>query len=478
MGPRTSRRARLSATVAGVLALLGCSPSHDGQTLHFSRGATEVRVTYLGEVSDTDVFGASGSLLDTVQPVDEFGRPRQGARAPRPGWLRFDYAVDGERHEVLVAKQPLMNFVSWDDIARAGGATSPEAGGGDGHAVARIKDQRGDEYIVRLPTCGRSTLGDLSEWNLLIGAAHRGDMDFTGPTYGWIRDPLDDDDLEVGFHGSLSWCQDVRGTARVARGYFFVSRFHVAPPHLRTDRLMWRPVLERVVDRPAAARAPPGVGGAPVTWSPSGRVGFAGAVRNVDLFGPGGRIDKLLGVTAGSVLDTGQPDWLRFVFEDKTLLVAAKPVRYALSWDAIAQAGAALGDGSRVRQGWRFHPQTAEVTGLDGTRYRVRLMDCGSATLDSGSEWNALLGGVHRGDGDFVRYPAGVYGWLAPPFDDESLHIGYEHASAAWCRNTLEIDGDLYGVNRGYLTVSRFHATPTGFAGAGFGWRPVLEAIP
>ena len=94
------------------------------------------------------------------------------------------------------------------------------------------------------------------------------------------------------------------------------------------------------------------------------------------------------------------------------------------------------------------------------------------------SEWNALMGGIHRGDGDFLPYPLGTYGWLTPSFDDHALNIGVGPGSATWCQETIEINGKAHGVNRGYVTISRFHATETAFAGSGFGWRPVLELIP
>jgi hypothetical protein len=217
----------------------------------------------------------------------------------------------------------------------------------------------------------------------------------------------------------------------------------------------------------------------PRQWSRSGRVGFVGIVSNSDLLGAAGSVDLQLNVVSGQRLDPKPPDWLKFSYEGKTLLVAARPLRYGLSWDSIARAGAALGDGSDVRVGSDSYRQDASVVGARGERYRVRLLRCGRSTLDLGSEWNALIGGIHAGDGDFRSAPQGVYGWLSPPFTDEDLGVGREAAGrATWCQETFEIGGEAFAVNRGYLTVSRFHATPTGFEGTGFGWRPVLEPLP
>lgn len=478
-------RLATAATLATTLLTAGgCTDQHDTETLRFAHGASDVEVVFHGEVADDEIFGPRHSLLDRVRPRDEKGRPRGRAVNARPGWLHFEYRIDGRRREVLIAKQPLLNQVSWDDVARAGAALAERSAIDVAGALlpqdARLKDARGYEYRVRLPSCGRSTLSDLSEWNLLIGAVHRGDPDFTGSRYGWVRKPYDDDDLKVGYHGSLNWCQELwQDQDRVARGYFFVSRLHAAAADLRTDRLHWRPVLEREPPTPEPSAVHRfDIAGATVQWAPSGRVSYVGAVENASLFGRAESIAGRVSVEGGRFVGNGQPEWLRFIVDGRVLLIAAHPVKYSVSWDAIAQAGAALGDGSNVRIGWRTYRQDAQVTGADGTRYRVRLLQCGRSTMDLSSEWNQLIGGVHRGDGDFGALPRGPYAWLDPPMNDGDLHIGMSDGSATWCQERIEVDGKLHGVNRGYLTVSRFHATETDYTGTGFGWRPVLESIP
>ncbi len=463
-------------------SLLGCS-APESETLRFAHGPADVEVTFHGEVSDAQLFGAGASLLDEILPLNEAGRSQGNRFDTAPGWLRFEYRIDDERREVLVAKRPLMNRVSWNDLARAGAAL----GDGASHFIggqpivqdAQVTDTQGNGYRVRLPTCGQSTLGDLSEWNLLIGAVHRGDRDFAGERYGWIRKPYGDKDLKVGYNGSLSLCQDSWLGGRVMRGYFFVSRFHADDPEVRSTRLYWRPVLERVL--PDAQPQPRFLDGdiyAPIRWSPSGRVGFAGAVRNAELFGESTGIADLLPVEGGELVDSGQPEWLRFLYQGKTLLVAAGPIKRSVTWDAIARAGAVMGDDSRLRVGWRRYRQGAQVEDAEGNRYRVRLLSCGTSTMDLRSEWNALIGGIHRGDGDFRPYPEGPYGWLNPPLEDLDVSVGEYPSATTWCQERIKIKRRLHAVNRGYLTVSRFHATETDYVGSGFVWRPVLEAIP
>lgn len=472
--------ARLGALLS-VLLLVGCVQG-ESETLRFAAGPADIEVTFHGEVADAALFGPGVSLLDHVHPVDERGRSRGSVFASTPGWLHFESRVDGRQRELLVAKRPLMNQVSWDDIARAGASLGNDSelaiGLGRFAQDARVTDAQGNEYRVRLPTCGDSSLANLSEWNLLIGAVHRGDMDFAGDRYAWVSRPYRDKDLKVGYAGSLSWCRNRWQGLPVVRGYFFVSRFHAAAPELRTNRLYWRPVLERVTPEPEAV--PMVLEGdiyAPITWSPSLRVGFAGRVSHEDLFGSAGGLHERIPVQGGDLLDDGRPDWLRFQHEGKTLLVAARPVLHSVSWDAIAKAGAVAGDGASLRLGWRRYRQDAAVEDRDGNRYRVRLLTCGQSTLDLRSEWNLLIGGIHRGDEDFRAYPDGVYGWLHTPFEDEDLNLASGLGSTTWCQERIRIKRKAHGVNRGYFTVSRFHATETDFTGSAFAWRPVLEAV-
>jgi hypothetical protein len=71
-------------------------------------------------------------------------------------------------------------------------------------------------------------------------------------------------------------------------------------------------------------------------------VGYAGKISNAALFGPTGGVDQQLSIEGGRPLDSEAPDWLRFEYRGKTLLVAARPLIQAVSWNAIARAGAAL----------------------------------------------------------------------------------------------------------------------------------------
>ncbi len=372
-------------------------------------------VTFHGEASHEEVFGPHA--VWSIAPRTGEGS-YEGAHLDRaPGWLSFQYSINGTRTELLVAKKPVMNHVSWDAIARAGaalGTDEPVVVSGRPYAQnARLRAVDGREFRVRLPRCGQSTMAQLSEWNLLIGGVHAGDPDFTGGAYGWLPEPYTDGDLMVGQAGSLTWCQDAwrgRPGYRVLRGYFHVSRFHAASSDLRTDRIVWRPVLELVQPEADAGGHTPGWDPAPGETSPHRDVTYFGMLDHEEVFETGWRLTDDVPLDAGVYIGDGTPSWLHFELEGRTLLVAASPVKHSLSWHAIARAGAALGDGTAVRVLGTSLPQQAEVSDRHGDRYRVRLLTCGESTMDPRSEWNRLIGGVHVGDGDFVASPDGRYG--------------------------------------------------------------------
>ncbi len=173
----------VTAPLLGVL--LGCGsvpglePAENG-VMEFVYEATQVRVEFHGEVTSAELFGDSPGL--PFQPAAEDGAPEGSPIDLAPSWLRFTYSIGAEQRTVLVARRPLMNYVSWDAIARAGGALGNDAPiviTGVPHAQdARVRAADGNQYRVRLPWCGQSTMALLSEWNLVEppdrGCARRG----------------------------------------------------------------------------------------------------------------------------------------------------------------------------------------------------------------------------------------------------------------------------------------------------------------
>ena len=482
----------LGSAAWALLAYVGSAPAgaeRSSDSHRFAYAGTEVRVEFLGEVAHDEIFEVGEAVsADGGLPAprgadgDTVGETAEAA----PSWLSFRYAIGDDEREVLVAQRPLKNHVSFDDVARAGAAE------GDGYPVrvggraypqgAMLSAKDGHDYRVRLPSCGQGTHAALSEWNLLIGGVHEGDRDFRGERFGWLDEPYTDDELNVGYRGSLNWCRDRwhrDREARVVRGYFHVSRFHATPSGIASNRLYWRPVLERVT--PGERQAGPGLRGMSLGSRPQisadRSVRYFGAVPHEALFGDNASMAALVGLDVGTELGDGRAPWLVFQRGGDTLLVAAKPLLRSLSWDDIAAVGAARAGGESIRVDGEAHPQDAEVTDDHENRYRVRLLRCGGATLDDSSEWNRLIGGVHGGDADFVAHPGGLYGWIERPLADGALGIRDGDGSASWCFETEELRGERHAVNRGYLTVARYHLTESDFPGSGFGWRPVLELI-
>jgi hypothetical protein len=290
-----------------------------------------------------------------------------------------------------------------------------------------------------------------------------------------VPNPFNDADLEIGYAGTLTWCRDSWAKAasyRVARGYFYVSRFHAAHASTASARLAWRPVLEKFDARRDTFLESVGE----PERSPDQLVVYYGRVSNERLLGSGVRLDDVLLLKEGVVVQEA-PDWLAFRFNNKDLFVAATPLRHFVSWEGIAQIGAALGDGSGVRLWGRVYKQRVTVRGAHGDEFLVRLLRCGTATHDGGSEWNRLIGAVHAGDGDFEARPDGIYGWVREPLQDDDIGVGLRSGAATWCAEKTVINGSEYATNRGYFTVSRFHRTPVGYSDHGFGWRPVLERV-
>ena len=438
-------------------------------------------VHFLGEITHEELFNTDGQFLDHAMPIDESGEMVGTIVESSPTWLEFEYSVDGLARRVLLAKQPVMNNVSWNDLARGGIAIDdPELEHQPGSIEdprATIVDSQGRRYIVRLPSCGQSTMADLSEWNLLIGGVHVGDKDFRFRRHGWISNPYSDAELHVGYNGTLSWCQDAWRDERVTRGYFNVSRFHASDADWRGERVHWRPVLEAITPPAPSPKTKSWAHQGPTQLSPDGRVTYFGIVSHRAVFGD---VEDFLGLgpmISGFQIGRNKTDWLRFRIDDMELLVAQRPVRHSISWDELARAGLAGGEASWIWSGWRGYRQNRIVTDQYGNRYWVRLLRCGSHTLDHASEWNSLMGAVHVGDGDFRPSPEGLYGWISEPMDDSSLNLGSVVGGSTWCSNRIRIKGRSYMVNRGFHTVSRHHATRPDFTGWGFGWRPVLELL-
>ena len=99
----------------------------------------------------------------------------------------------------------------------------------------------------------------------------------------------------------------------------------------------------------------------------------------------GNQLSSAAGVSIGSSLfyGTSNIEWLKFAFDGKIIFLAQKPIRYALSWNDINNAGCVYG--------------TKQIT-KDGITYKCRLLRIRDGEPETGpGREQYLLQGVHSG---------------------------------------------------------------------------------
>lgn len=201
--------------------------------------------------------------------------------------------------------------------------------------------------------------------------------------------------------------------------------------------------------------------------------GYYGEVPASD-FITGNRLATQIGLTAGTAFNS-DAGWLKFSLDYKTLYVAKRPFRYAISWDQINARGAVFG--------------TVQVT-INGKQYIVRLLkgrgDGLSTSISGGydilpthgSEWNRLMYHVSDlpfGDVNNKLTSEGITEGDWAQFSEAELltYYTYDNGSYNWCRETAGSKRVARGANGvsfgGSDTSSRTLAIN--------GWRPVLELV-
>ncbi len=195
----------------------------------------------------------------------------------------------------------------------------------------------------------------------------------------------------------------------------------------------------------------------------------------------GDALASQIGLTAGTSQHS-DAGWLHFELDGKTLYVAKKPYRRAVSWNQINAAGAVFG--------------TKTVT-IDNKTYKVRLLKSATDDMYTGynnrvfdpiqaydSEWNRLMYPIHSGNHTDSRNPSsesgdGIrFGTLAQYTDaDLVVHSNAGNGSWSWCQE--RVSGSTGSrVTRGDAGVSHLIFTIASNVDSSMGWRPVLELIP
>jgi hypothetical protein len=466
----------LLITILMLIAQANKTEKKQYEETTFTHQGTEININFLGEKTNKELFGEQ-KITDIAHPINEQGNKQGTIYNDEPNWLKFEYTKNNVKKTVLIAKEPIMNFVSFDDIARAGAAFKEseiyiEANDEYYDQNKTIIDINKNEYKIRLIDCGNSTTNPTSEWNFLIGGIHEGDIDFKNRDerliYSFIKEPYTDKDLKIGQNGSLNWCMNSYEIENyiVNRGYFHASRFHASKSDIRTNRIYWRPVLELIEENTAEKKQ--------ITQeektslinndnSNKNQVKFLGEITNQELF-ENNKMADLINLTKGLDINDGKPDWLHFELNNKTLIIAKKPIKHSISYQDLLDEELVLGKRT--------------IQDINQNNYILRLIKCGENTLDHDSEWNLLIGGVSEGDTDFKENNhQKIYATINKPYKNEELQTGIIIGGSTWCQETKQINNELYAVNRGYMTISRYHLTQIYYGESGFSYRPVLELI-
>jgi hypothetical protein len=151
-------------------------------------GGTRVSVAYKGQRRHSDLFSESAFADALSLGSNEIANK---IRADSIVWLEFRYEIGDVSREVLVARRPVSVDISWNAIGKAGAALGNDEildiDGSQFPQSAVLTGRDGAQYSLRLLTCGNATAAALSEWNLLIGAVHEGDMDLPAISSGGCR---------------------------------------------------------------------------------------------------------------------------------------------------------------------------------------------------------------------------------------------------------------------------------------------------
>lgn len=224
-------------------------------------------------------------------------------------------------------------------------------------------------------------------------------------------------------------------------------------------------------------------------------LGFFGEVPSSELIS-GNSLASSVGISQGSAQFSDTP-WLKFAVDGKILFIAKKPIRSAISWDAINTAKCVYGD------------EGDKVIVQNGHSYKVRLLKganpvfnpkapiseqsnggngC-SKEVSHHSEWNKLMCAIHtEAPTKAWAYPDNVEATLEVlthdlgsgangMYTDQDLHTHNTHGDGTycWCQEmTTSTSNRLF---RGYTGVSYADYFASSSTVAGVGWRPVLEFI-
>lgn len=210
------------------------------------------------------------------------------------------------------------------------------------------------------------------------------------------------------------------------------------------------------------------------------QAGFFGEVPASELI-TGDALASTVGIAQG-VSQFSDTPWLKFAYEGNIQYVAKKTVRYSISWDAIAQAGAVYGDGGS---------QGDATVKIKGNNYKVRLVRGANGMTAIArdynyhlSEWNRLMLPIHENvNNDGWSYPNNVgeddvVALWGDGYSDRDLVTNHteNNGGLTWTQETLHgIPSSRFA--RGFFGVLGATVTNSSVDLSNRGWRPVLELV-
>ena len=219
-------------------------------------------------------------------------------------------------------------------------------------------------------------------------------------------------------------------------------------------------------------------------------LGYYGIVPATE-FIDGETLAQKIGLCAGTVIHHDE-DWIQYVIDRRVCLVAKRPLRYGISWNAIDEVGAVFGEQQVSIQG-----QTFKVRLMRGSRTNPMTFKIGdNPDTTWGSEWNRVMyrlceeDRVYLGEGLNHASNAGSVGVdeigdEAPPekeiwehFKQTDLGVSNQPqwGMCSWCQEACSV----LDVPKVRLLRGRYNgmfAREPSWDGVVTGWRPVLERV-
>ncbi len=214
--------------------------------------------------------------------------------------------------------------------------------------------------------------------------------------------------------------------------------------------------------------------------------GFFGEVPASELI-TGDALASLAGISTGISINS-TAGWLKFAYKGEIQFVAKKPLKRAISWNAINTAKCVYGDSGD------------KTVAIGGLTYKVTLMralepsndpktvaSANSGEVNHGSEWNRLMCQIHENvingswyapnniENDIGILEHSLGNGTNGMYSNADLGVGSGDGRGSWCqeRSTEKSSRLVRGTTgvsySGYSTSSRDDSA--------YGWRPVLRLV-